>query len=40
MLGSLRSLTFRLWDERRNRLVSFGQLKALRPDRQQAGGGR
>jgi omega-6 fatty acid desaturase (delta-12 desaturase) len=30
LLSSLRSLTFRLWDERRRRLVGYGGLRSLR----------
>jgi acyl-lipid omega-6 desaturase (Delta-12 desaturase) len=35
LLGSLRSLTFRLWDERRQRLVGYGALRALRKQQEQ-----
>lgn len=30
LFASFKSLTFRLWDERENRLISFGQMKAMR----------
>jgi omega-6 fatty acid desaturase (delta-12 desaturase) len=30
LLSSLKSLTFRLWDEQRQKLVSFGALRAIR----------
>lgn len=36
LLGSLKSFTFRLWDEQRHRLVGYGQLKAARLERQHA----
>jgi omega-6 fatty acid desaturase (delta-12 desaturase) len=36
LVGSLKSLSFRLWDEQRNRLVGYGQLKALRAARNRA----
>ena len=40
LLGSLKSLTFRLWDEHRNRLVGFGHLKTLRAEQSQVRPGR
>ncbi|MCF7733536.1 MAG: fatty acid desaturase [Akkermansiaceae bacterium] len=40
LLGSLKSLTFRLWDEQRNRLVGYGYLKTLRMEQAQARRGR
>ena len=33
LLGSLKSFTFRLWDEKRRRLVGYGHLKAARQER-------
>jgi len=33
LFGSLRSFTFRLWDEQRHRLVGYGHLKAARAER-------
>jgi omega-6 fatty acid desaturase (delta-12 desaturase) len=30
LLSSLKSLSFRVWDERRGKLVGFGQLHTLR----------
>jgi omega-6 fatty acid desaturase (delta-12 desaturase) len=33
LFGSLRSFTFRLWDERRRKLVGFGHLRKLRRER-------
>jgi acyl-lipid omega-6 desaturase (Delta-12 desaturase) len=32
LFSSFKSLTFRLWDERQNRLISFGQMKAMQLD--------
>jgi omega-6 fatty acid desaturase (delta-12 desaturase) len=34
--SSLRALSFRLWDERRQRLVGYGRLRALRQERRLA----
>src|SRR5439155_14033688 len=36
LFRSFKSFTFRLWDERRHRLVSFGHLRALRRQHRQA----
>lgn len=36
LAASLKSLTFRLWDEQRNRLVGFGHLRTLRKQQRQA----
>jgi len=32
LLGSLKSFTFRLWDEKRRKLVGYGHLKSIRPE--------
>jgi omega-6 fatty acid desaturase (delta-12 desaturase) len=37
LLASLKSFTFRLWDEQRGELVGFGHLKTLRRTGQGAG---
>ena len=37
LLGSLKSFTFRLWDEQRHRLVGYAHLKAARAERQHQG---
>ena len=36
LLGSLKSFTFRLWDEQKRRLVGYGQLKAVRLQHKQS----
>jgi acyl-lipid omega-6 desaturase (Delta-12 desaturase) len=36
LLGSLKSFTFRLWDEQKHRLVGYGQLKAVRLQHKQS----
>jgi omega-6 fatty acid desaturase (delta-12 desaturase) len=36
LLGSLKSLTFRLWDERRQRLVGYRALRTLRKQPRQS----
>ena len=36
LLASLRSLTFRLWDEQRRRLVGYGRLRAVRRQQREA----
>jgi omega-6 fatty acid desaturase (delta-12 desaturase) len=36
LLSSLRSLTFRLWDEQRQRLVGYGHLRQLRREMRQS----
>lgn len=36
LFGSLKSFTFRLWDEQRGRLVGYGHLRQLRRQRRQA----
>ncbi|NNC88501.1 MAG: fatty acid desaturase [Akkermansiaceae bacterium] len=38
LFGSLKSLTFRLWDERARRLISFGKLKRQTKSRERDGG--
>jgi len=35
LLGSLKSFTFRLWDEQKRKLVGYGQLKAVRLEQRQ-----
>ncbi|HYV27712.1 MAG TPA: fatty acid desaturase [Candidatus Eisenbacteria bacterium] len=35
LIGSLKSFTFRLWDEQRRKLVGYGHLKTIRRQRQQ-----
>jgi omega-6 fatty acid desaturase (delta-12 desaturase) len=40
LVGSLKSLTFRLWDEQRNRLVGYRHLKTLRAEQSQVRHGR
>lgn len=37
LFASLKSLTFRLWDERRQKLVGFGHLRMIRSKRESAG---
>ena len=36
LLGSLKSFTFRLWDEQKHRLVGYGQLKTVRLQHKQS----
>jgi omega-6 fatty acid desaturase (delta-12 desaturase) len=36
LFASLKSLTFRLWDEQRRRLVGYGYLRMLRKEQRQA----
>jgi len=36
LLGSLKSFTFRLWDEQRHRLVGYGHLKTARMEHRQS----
>jgi omega-6 fatty acid desaturase (delta-12 desaturase) len=36
LLGSLKSFTFRLWDEQKRKLVGYGQLKAVRLQHRQS----
>jgi acyl-lipid omega-6 desaturase (Delta-12 desaturase) len=36
LFSSFRSFTFRLWDERRRKLIGFGQLRAIRRQQKQA----
>ena len=38
LLSSFKSLTFRLWDEQRRKLVGFRHLKSLRASQERAGG--
>jgi acyl-lipid omega-6 desaturase (Delta-12 desaturase) len=37
LLGSLKSLTFRLWDEQSQRLVGYRALRAMRKQQRQTG---
>ncbi len=39
LLASFKSLTFRLWDEQRRKLVGFGHLRTLRKERMSAAAG-
>jgi len=36
LFSSLKSLTFRLWDEQRRKLVGYGRLRAVRKQQRQA----
>jgi acyl-lipid omega-6 desaturase (Delta-12 desaturase) len=37
LLPSFKSITFRLWDEQRRKLVGYGHLKNIRKSPKQAG---